>query len=130
MNLGLERRKWMRVARAIPLVLCGLGGLASAADAQPATNAVLTRSNASAASAAPGTQTADEELRRRVTAALHAQPYLEDRHINVSVHGGTVEVSGFVYSLADLVDAVQTATASAGGVPVVNRLWIEREPRH
>jgi osmotically-inducible protein OsmY len=91
---------------------------------------MLTRSTASSESIAPGSGAANDELRQRVAAALHAQPYLDDRHINVSVSGGRVEISGFVYSTADLVDALQTARASAAGVTVVDRLSIEREGRH
>ena len=129
MNLGLKNFKWMRAAGAVPLMLCALGGLASAADAQPAANGMLNRSNATTASVAPGTATANDELRQRVVAALHAQPYLEDRHINVSVNGGAVEISGFVYGAEDLVEALRTARASAGGAPVVDRLSIQIEQR-
>jgi osmotically-inducible protein OsmY len=111
-------------------MLCGLGGLASPVNAQPAANSVLTRSTASSESIAPGSGAANDELRQRVAAALHAQPYLNDRHINVSVSGGRVVIIGFVYSTEDLVDALHTARASAGSAPVVDRLSIEREGRH
>jgi hypothetical protein len=126
---GLKNFKWTRAAAAVPLVLCALGGLAAAADAQPAANGAPTRSSAATASAGPGTGTANLALRQRTVAALHAQPYLDDRHINVSVEGGAVVMSGFVYSSEDLLQALRTARAHAGGAPVVDRLSIEREER-
>lgn len=105
MELGRKHINWVRIACAVPLMLCALGGLASPVNAQPAANRML--------SIGSGTDTGNDELRQRVVAALHAQPYLDDRHIHVSVRGGAVEMSGFVYSTADLVDALQTARASA-----------------
>ena len=129
-SVGQIARLKRVAAYAVPLVLCGLSGLASPVNAQPAADRMLTRSTASPDSNAPGTAAANDELRQRVAAALHAQPYLDDRHITVSVSGGAVEISGFVYSTADLVDALQTARASAGGTSVVDKLWIEREGRH
>jgi osmotically-inducible protein OsmY len=130
MKLRQKHINWVRGAYAVPLMLWGLCGMASPVNAQPAANSMLTRSTASSESIAPGSGAANDELRQRVAAALHAQPYLDDRHINVSVSGGRVEISGFVYSTADLVDALQTARASAAGVTVVDRLSIEREGRH
>jgi len=129
MNIGLKDFKWVRATRAVPLVLCVFGAWAAAAYAQPATGGVLARSTAGAIPDAHDSRTADEALRDRVAAALHAQPYLEDRHINVSVHGGAVEISGFVYSAEDLLDALRIARASAGGAPVIDRLSIQRESR-
>jgi hypothetical protein len=118
-----------RPSRSVPLVLCVFGALTGAANAQPATGEMLARSTPGATSDAPDPRVADEALRDRVARALHAQPYLEDRHINVSVHGGAVEISGFVYSVEELLEALRTARAGAGGAPLVDRLSIMIEPR-
>jgi osmotically-inducible protein OsmY len=130
MKLGRKHINSVRFAYAIPLMLYTLGGLVSPVSAQPAANSTLTRSAAGSESIATGSAAANDALRQRVATALHGRPYLDDRHIDVSVSGGRVEISGFVYSVEDLVDALHTARASAGGTPVVDRLSIEREGRH
>ncbi len=71
----------------------------------------------------------DVQLRQQVSAALHAQPYLDDRHIDTSVQGGVVVLSGIVFSSWDLEDALSTARKAAGARPVIDELSIEQEAR-
>jgi osmotically-inducible protein OsmY len=67
---------------------------------------------------------ADEELRQRVTAALHSDPYFYDEHVNVSVEKGVVVLRGFVASESDLRDALRIAGKAAGDRRVVDDLSI------
>src|ERR1700677_55137 len=128
MNIGRKKLSWAFSACVVPLVF-GLGGFASRANAQTVASPVTTRSTISGASTPQGADPQNAKLRRRVAAALHAQPYLEDRHIDVSVHGGVVALSGIVFSDWDLQDALRTARKAAGGRPVVDSLSIEEGGR-
>ena len=72
---------------------------------------------------------ADEELRQRVTAALHLDPYFYDQHVSVSVEKGVVVLRGFVASEWDLRDALRIAGKAAGDRHVVDDLSIEQGGR-
>ena len=61
--------------------------------------------------------------------ALHAAPYLYDRHISVTVEGDAVVLSGLVFSDWDLRDALRIARMAAGNRPVVDNLSIEQGGR-
>lgn len=63
----------------------------------------------------------------RVKQALHAEPALNDKHIEVSLKNGKVVMRGFVTSQGDMVKAVRAASKTAGGKNVVNELTIQRE---
>jgi osmotically-inducible protein OsmY len=71
----------------------------------------------------------DEELGQRVKAALHKDPYFYDEHVDVSVEHGAVVLRGFVFSDADLHNAIRIATKAAGGRKVVNNLTIKQGGR-
>jgi hypothetical protein len=71
----------------------------------------------------------DEELRQRVTAALHQDPYFYDQHVSVSVEKGVVVLRGFVASEWDLRDALRIAGKAAGDRHVVDDLSIEQGGR-
>lgn len=87
---------------------------------------VLTCLAALAAAAAPGAnRVADDELRNRVQAALHSDPYFYDGHVSVSVEKGAVVLRGIVFSDWDLRDAIRIASKAAGGARVVDELSIE-----
>jgi osmotically-inducible protein OsmY len=73
---------------------------------------------------------ADEEVRVRVQAALHKDPYFYDRHVTVSVEKGDVILRGFVFSDWDLRNANRIARAAAGNRKVVNSLTIKEGGRH
>ena len=128
MNVRRKKLNWATFACMVPLV-CGLGGIAPLANAQTVASLVGTRSTAGGPSAAQSAARGNAELQQRVAAALHAQPYLDDRHIDVSVRGGTVVLSGIVFSGWDLQDALHTARNAAGGSRVVDSLSIEEGGR-
>ena len=116
-----KSRNWVMGAYLGPLVL-GLGGFALRVDAQTAAAPVAT----AAAQAADSTS---DELRDRVTAALHADPYFYDRHVRVSVEKGVVVLRGFVYSDWDLRDALRLARQAADDITVVDNLSIKEGGR-
>jgi osmotically-inducible protein OsmY len=120
MNIS-KSRKWVIGAYLGPLVL-GLGGLATRVDAQNAAAPVPTATAQAAISK-------NDELRERVTAALHADPYFYDEHVSVSVEKGVVVLRGFVYSDWDLRDALRLARQAAGDVELVDNLSIKEGGR-
>jgi osmotically-inducible protein OsmY len=73
---------------------------------------------------------ADEELRSRVKAALHADPYFYDEHVTVSIEKGAVVLRGFVFSDWDLQAALRIARKAAGDIRVVDNLSIKQGGRH
>jgi osmotically-inducible protein OsmY len=115
------------MAACIALVI--YAGFVSRIDAQTAASRVATRSTVSEASTPQGADLQNAELQQRVSAALHAQPYLDDRHIDVSVRGGEVVLSGIVFGPWDLQDALRTARKAAGGRLVIDGLSIEEGGR-
>jgi osmotically-inducible protein OsmY len=121
MNISRKRRNLIIGAYLAPLVL-GLGGIATRVGAQ----------NAAAPQQASTAQAADpknDELRNRVTAALHTDPYFYDRHVTVSVENGVVVLRGFVFSDWDLRDALRLAKEAAGDSQVVDNLSIKEGGR-
>jgi osmotically-inducible protein OsmY len=72
---------------------------------------------------------ADEELKERVQAALHAAPYFYDQHVTVSVEKGAVVLRGFVFSDWDLQEAIHIADQAAGDRRVIDNLSIKQGGR-
>ncbi len=103
MNISYTKRILVNCA-CLGVVAYGLGGTATWAGAQNAA--------------------ADEGLRQRVTAALHADPYFYDEHVSVSVENGVVVLRGFVASEWDLRDAIRIAGKAAGDQRVIDDLSI------
>jgi osmotically-inducible protein OsmY len=66
----------------------------------------------------------DGQLKQRVQAALHSDPYFYDAHTNVSIAGGNVVLRGVVFSAWDLQDAMRIASQAAGGRRVIDDLSI------
>ena len=97
----------------------GLGMFSVGAQAQDALS-----STGSQQMAAPS---ADGDLAARVKQALHSDPVLFDKHIDVSVDKGKVILKGFVSSTQSLQKALHAATGAAGGHEVVNNLTIKDE---
>jgi osmotically-inducible protein OsmY len=64
-----------------------------------------------------------------VRAALHADPYFYDRHVDVTVEGDVVVLSGIVFSDWDLRDALRIARKAAGNRAVVDNLSVEQGGR-
>jgi osmotically-inducible protein OsmY len=80
--------------------------------------------SAAAASAPDLNAVTDEQLQERVVAAMHADRFFFDRHINVSVNNGVVVLRGLVFSDWDMRDALRIARAAAGDKLVVNSLTL------
>jgi len=73
---------------------------------------------------------ADEELRNRVKASFHADPYFyDDEHVTVSIENGGVVLRGFVLSDWDLQEALRIAKKAAGDRPVIDNLSIKEGGR-
>lgn len=103
---------------AVPLtVLLGFSAWSIGAQAQ---NAPSASDNAQTA------QDRSDDMVSRVKRALHAEPALNDKHIDVSMEKGKVVMRGFVNSQGDLQKAVTAANNAAGGKNVVNELTIQR----
>lgn len=128
MNMKRNRLNWMMAACVVPLIY-GFGGVASAANGQIVGSPAVARSTDSGPSSSPGDDPRKSELTRRVAAALHAQPYLDDRHIDVSDHEGVVVLSGIVYSAWDLEEALRIARRTAGARTVIDGLSIDVQGR-
>jgi osmotically-inducible protein OsmY len=128
MNIRPKRLNWM-IAACVAPVIYGLGGFVSQIEAQTVPSQVASRSTLSEASTPQGADLQDAELQQRVSEALHAQPYLDDRHIDVSVRGGAVVLGGIVFSDWDLRDALRTARKAAGARLVIDSLSIEEGGR-
>jgi osmotically-inducible protein OsmY len=120
MNIS-KSRNLVLAAYLGPLVL-GLGGIATQVDAQDA-------AAPQQVSTAQAADSKNDELRNRVTAALHADPYFNDRHVTVSVKNGAVVLNGFVFSDWDLRDALRIAKQAAGDSQVVDNLSIKEGGR-
>jgi osmotically-inducible protein OsmY len=68
----------------------------------------------------------NDDMAARVKRALHSEPALNDKHIDVSMEKGKVVMRGFVTSAGDLQKAVRAASKTAGEKNVVNELTIQR----
>ncbi len=66
-----------------------------------------------------------DDMAARVKQALHSDPGLYDKHIDVSMEKGKVVMSGFVNSAGDMQKAVRAASKTAGK-NMVNKLTIKR----
>jgi osmotically-inducible protein OsmY len=124
MNISCKNRNWVICMYLGPLV-CGLGGIATRVEAQNAAAPAVSRSVSVAAST---TQVADwvaeEELSKRVKAALHADPYFYADHVTVSIQKGIVVLGGFVYNDWGLRRTLRIARNAAGDRPVIDNLSI------
>jgi osmotically-inducible protein OsmY len=109
-------------------VVCGVGGFNPPVDAQsvPARN----QSDLKVVSASVDTSAAkSEKLRGRVAAAMHEDPYLFDKHIEVGVANKAIVLRGFVLSAWDLREAIRVARMVAGKTPVIDELSIKEGGR-
>jgi osmotically-inducible protein OsmY len=129
MDISRKSKGLITYLYAIPLAF-GLGTFASQVDGQNGPAYPVTRSNAG------GTSTSTEEpammnreLSERVRAALHAEPYFYDRHVDVTVEGDAVVLRGVVFSDWELQDALRVARKAAGHRRVVDNLSLDRDFR-
>jgi len=75
--------------------------------------------------AATQVSAADEQLAGNVRAALHADPFLYDKHVEVSIEHGNVVLRGFVSNYWDLLNSRKIAIKAAGERRVVDYLSIK-----
>jgi osmotically-inducible protein OsmY len=128
--MKISRKKLIGVVCAYSVALvCGLGGYASQVDAQTAESRAAGRSSIGGASTLRGADAANQKLQKQVAAALHADPYLDDEHINISAERGVIVLSGLVFDDWDLRAALHTARDAAGHRPVIDKLSIEEGGR-
>jgi osmotically-inducible protein OsmY len=124
LNLSRKIPNWLIGACLGPAV-CGFG-VASRSSAQnaavPAERPLPTIEATATQAADP---VADDEIRGRVEAALHFDPYFYDAHVTVSMEKGDVLLGGFVSSDWDLLHALRIARKAAGNRRVVDNLSIE-----
>src|ERR1700723_587028 len=123
MNILSKKRNLVLYGYFVPVV-CGLSAIATRAEAQNAPVPPISGSGYIAAStpAASTPAASTDDLRNRVTTALHTDPYLNDRHITVSVDKGSVVLGGFVFSGWQVQDALRDARKAAGNTRVVDDL--------
>jgi hypothetical protein len=129
MNIPRKKRILILCAYLGPAV-CGLAGFATPVAAQNAVLPSASRSDSVAVSTTPGAVVlTNEELKERVKAALHADPYFYDEHVTVSVEQGAVVLHGFVFSDWDLQEAIRIAGNAAGNRRVIDNLSIQQGGR-
>jgi osmotically-inducible protein OsmY len=128
MKSGRKKLNGIICAYAVTLA-CGFGGHLSRVDAQTTESTAVGRSTVDAGPTSQDTNAANRQLQVRVAAALRAEHYLDDRHINVAVQSGVVVLSGLVYSAWDLQTALRTARKVAGRSRVIDSLAIEEGGR-
>jgi osmotically-inducible protein OsmY len=129
MDIPCKSKSWITCLYAIPLAY-GLGAFASQVDGQNAQTHSVTRSNTAGTSTSwEAAAVMNRELSERVWAALHAGTYFYDRHVDVTVEGGAVMLSGIVFSDWDLREALRIARKAAGNRAVVDNLSIEEGGR-
>ena len=68
----------------------------------------------------------DADVAARVKGALHPNPTLDSRHIDVAVEHGEVHLKGFVQDNRTLLAANQVATKAAGDRKIINELIIKQ----
>jgi hypothetical protein len=69
---------------------------------------------------------ADDEIARRVQAALLADPTIYARHIDVEVDRGVVHLGGYVWEDEDFATARRDAASIPGATAVVNDMELVR----
>jgi osmotically-inducible protein OsmY len=125
MNIANKKRSLVILLGA---AVYGAAVFAELASVQSAAAATVSQSDSTAVAAIQGSNSAkvaDEELSRRVQAALHADPYFYDKHVSVSVDNGAVVLHGIVFSEWDLRDAMRIARQAADRRLVVDDLTIQ-----
>jgi osmotically-inducible protein OsmY len=109
----------------VGLGLCALSGYSMAAAPDAGSEALADAARPMPVSATRASLgVSDQELDRRVEAALQRAPYLDDEHITVTSTDGIVTLGGKVGSPFDLRDALKIAGRVDGVKDVVDGLEI------
>jgi osmotically-inducible protein OsmY len=126
MDISRKRESRITCLYAIPLA-CGLGAFASQVHGQDAPTDRVTCSSTGNTSTSPqAAAMMNQELSERVRAALHAAPYFYDGHVDVTVKGRAVVLSGLVFSGSDQRVALRIARRAAANRLVVDNLFIQQ----
>jgi osmotically-inducible protein OsmY len=72
------------------------------------------------------TQNTSGDMAARVKIALHSDPALYDKHIDVSMEKGKVVMRGFVMSAGDMEKAIKAASKTVGPKNFVNKITIKK----
>ncbi len=123
MKISCKTRNLVIGACIVPLAF-GAGAFASLVDAQTTISDTVSRSSTIAAPTSPDADS-NAALARQIHAALHADTYLYDGPIDVSVENGVVTLRGLVFDDWDLRSAMRIARKAAGGRLVIDNLSIE-----
>jgi osmotically-inducible protein OsmY len=115
-------RNWAIGACIVPLAF-GVGAFPSLVDAQSTISNTVSRSSTIAAPTSPDADS-NAAIAKQIHAALRADPYLYDGHIDVSVQNGVVMLRGLVFSDWDLLTAMRIARRVAGDKQVIDNLSI------
>jgi hypothetical protein len=110
------------------VLVCGVGGFGPRVEAQSAPAGSQTDMRI-VSSLVDTSGARREKLRGRVAAAMHVDPYLFDRHIEVGFAKNAIVLRGFVLSAWDLQEAVRVAQKAAGAAQVVDELSIKGDER-
>ena len=120
MNTSGKRPIWI-VGTQLGILLCAVASASEPQSAAPAAQPV----SVAASTGQDADRAANEALRQRVKAALHASPYFYDQHVTVSIEDDDVVLGGFVFSDWDLRDALRIAREAAGDRSVIDNLSIK-----
>ncbi len=124
MNISSNKRS-ITVSAYLGAAVYGLIVAAAPVGAQNATAPAMSQSDSIVSATQDGGSVTDEELRKRVQAALHSDPYFYDEHVTVSVENHVVILRGFVFSDWDLRSATRIARQAADGRRVVENLSLK-----
>jgi len=107
------------------LILSAFSGYSTTATANESSETMADAANVIAVSAKRASLgSADQEVNKRVEAALDQAPYLDAEHVTVTSRDGIVTLQGMVGSASDLQDALRIASRVNGVKDVVDELEI------
>jgi osmotically-inducible protein OsmY len=125
MKISCKKRNWIIGACIVPLAST-TGGFASRVDAQTALSNTVNRSSTMMAASTSPSADSNETLARQIRAALRADPYLNDAHIEVSIENDVVLLHGIVFNGRDLLKVIRIARRASGDRFVIDDLSIEQ----
>ena len=107
------------------LILSAFSGYSTTATANESSETMADAANVIAVSAKRASlDAADQEVNKRVEAALDQAPYLYAQHVTATTRDGIVTLQGMVGSASDLQDALRITSRVNGVKDVVDELEI------
>jgi osmotically-inducible protein OsmY len=118
MKIGMQ-------AMILGLILSAFSGYGTTATANESSETMADAANVIAASTKRASlDAADQEVNKRVEAALDQAPYLYAQHVTATTRDGIVTLQGMVGSASDLQDALKITSRVSGVKDVVDELEI------